>query len=235
MNFLKKSFTLSFVAILFLFAGIEASAQDRQRVVRTGSSQPTNQPPPRTLTTTQPTTRTLSSSAPTNRPTLTNDINVQPAPPLIKRTGDASPLNHMATTAAARRSVYAPMVTSDIMKGIEARMGIRYVYGASGPNAYDCSGFIWSVFRDAGLDFERTSARSLWQMSIPVTGDERFVFGTLVFMNQLGHIGIVADENGFYHASRSKGITYSPFKGYWENRIVGYRRLVDFENPDVAR
>lgn len=63
-------------------------------------------------------------------------------------------------------------------------------------------------------------------MSVPVEGDERYRFGTLVFLNKLGHIGIVADENGFYHASSSKGITYSPFKGYWEKRIVGFRRLV---------
>ena len=62
-------------------------------------------------------------------------------------------------------------------------------------------------------------------MSEPVTGNDRFKFGTLVFLNGLGHMGIVADENGFYHASSSKGITYSPFKGYWENRIVGFRRL----------
>lgn len=62
-------------------------------------------------------------------------------------------------------------------------------------------------------------------MSEPVTGNDRFKFGTLVFLNRLGHIGIVADENGFYHASSSKGVTYSPFKGYWENRIVGFRRL----------
>jgi len=62
-------------------------------------------------------------------------------------------------------------------------------------------------------------------MGEPVTGDERFKFGTLVFMNGLGHMGIVADENGFYHASSSKGITYSTFKGYWENRITGFRRL----------
>jgi hypothetical protein len=42
-------------------------------------------------------------------------------------------------------------------------------------------------------------------------------------------MGIVADENGFYHASSSKGITYSPFKGYWGNRIVGFRRLAKTE------
>ena len=68
-------------------------------------------------------------------------------------------------------------------------------------------------------------------MSEPVTGNDRFKLGTLVFLNRLGHIGIVADENGFYHASSSKGVTYSPFKGYWENRIVGFRRLSPSVQP----
>lgn len=111
------------------------------------------------------------------------------------------------------------------MSGIQARYGIPYLYGSTGPNRYDCSGFVWSVFNDAGIDFTRASARSIWSMSEPVYGDDRYKFGTLVFLNGLGHMGIVADENGFYHASSSKGITYSPFKGYWENRIVGFRKL----------
>jgi cell wall-associated NlpC family hydrolase len=71
-------------------------------------------------------------------------------------------------------------------------------------------------------------------MGEPVTGDERFKFGTLVFMNGLGHMGIVADENGFYHASSSKGITYSTFKGYWENRITGFRRLTA-SSPEATK
>lgn len=126
---------------------------------------------------------------------------------------------------AAGRTVYSLGASSMIMRGIQSRLGIPYLYGSSGPNRYDCSGFVWSVFRDAGIEFARTSARSLWAASTPVDGDERYKFGTLVFFNRLGHMGIVADENGFYHASSSKGITYSKFKGYWEKRIVGFRRL----------
>lgn len=112
-----------------------------------------------------------------------------------------------------------------MQNSIYSKLGIPYLYGSSGPNRYDCSGFVWAVFGDAGMPFTRSTARSLWAMSEPVTGDERFRFGTLVFMNGLGHMGIVADENGFYHASSSKGITYSKFAGYWQNRIVGFRRL----------
>jgi len=113
-----------------------------------------------------------------------------------------------------------------MMNAIHSRYGIRYRYGSSGPNRYDCSGFVWAVFNEAGVPIERMSARSMWNSSEPVSGDDRFKFGTLVFFNHLGHVGIVADENGFYQASSSKGITYSKFEGYWQKRIVGFRRLV---------
>jgi hypothetical protein len=36
---------------------------------------------------------------------------------------------------------------------------------------------------------------------------------------------VVADEYGFYHASRRQGIIYSPFNEYWLKRIDGFRRV----------
>jgi cell wall-associated NlpC family hydrolase len=127
--------------------------------------------------------------------------------------------------AAAGRAVYNAATSVRLDQAIKSRYGIPYRYGSTGPNTYDCSGFVWSAFQEAGISFTRQSARSLWSQSEPVSGDDRFKFGTLVFLNGLGHMGIVADENGFYHASSSKGITYSPFAGYWSSRIVGFRRL----------
>lgn len=229
MNNLKRisylSVSVFLVSVSFASA---ASAQDRQRVIKTTSSQPTNQP----IQTSTDKTRSLSSSrpsnSPTNLPTLTNNLVVrvpeQPKQPLVRKTGSTSPLAAMKALSTAKMT-YTASTTSGIIRGIESRLGIPYLYGSSGPNRYDCSGFVWSVFNEAGISFERSSARTLWNASVPVTGDERFKFGTLVFLNGLGHMGIVADENGFYHASSSKGITYSPFKGYWENRVVGFRRL----------
>jgi peptidoglycan endopeptidase LytE len=60
------------------------------------------------------------------------------------------------------------------MRGIQSRLGIPYRYGSTGPNRYDCSGFVWAAFHDAGIDFERTSSRSLWASSEPVSVDDRF-------------------------------------------------------------
>jgi len=230
-----------FISFVFVSSG---SAQDRQRIVKSISSRPTNQPP--TLSTTTDKTKSLTSipsNVPSARPILTNQIVVpQQKPQLVKKTVSSSAISAVASSmGASRRLVYSAPTSSRIMSGIGTRLGIPYRYGSSGPNRYDCSGFVWSVFNEAGVNFTRQSARGLWSMSVPVTGDERYKFGTLVFLNGLGHIGIVADENGFYHASSSKGITYSPFKGYWEKRIVGFRSLqpaVDptdlvNENPDV--
>ncbi len=113
-----------------------------------------------------------------------------------------------------------------MLYAIDQRLGIPYRMGAEGPNRYDCSGFVWSVFQTAGINFERSSARTFWSQFAPVDDEEeQFKFGTLVFFNHLGHVGIVADENGFYHASSSRGVTYSPFNEYWTKRITGFRRV----------
>jgi cell wall-associated NlpC family hydrolase len=222
-----KKIAILAVAALSLTAGFGGNifAQDRARVIKTISSRPINQPPA-----SSPVIEPQKSAAPAlinqnslSRPILTNKIEVAEQP-LVKKTGSVSPVNMAASVLA--KSAYNSNVSAAMIKGIEARYGIRYLYGSSGPNRYDCSGFVWAVFNDAGIPIERTSARTMWNNSEPVYGDDRFKFGTLVFFNSLGHVGIVADENGFYQASSSKGITYSKFEGYWEKRIVGFRRIV---------
>lgn len=221
---LKKMF---FVPVCFALAAVvltsSADAQQRERVVKPTSSQPTNLPPAYKPVADDK-TKTTSSS----RPVLTNPIVIVTSPEketsLVKKTV-SSRATYSSSALAVGRTAYGAGVSGRIMAGIQARWGIRYRYGSTGPNTYDCSGFVWSVFNEAGVPFTRASARSLWASSEPVYGDDRYKFGTLVFLNGLGHMGIVADENGFYHASSSKGITYSPFKGYWSTRIVGFRRL----------
>jgi cell wall-associated NlpC family hydrolase len=108
---------------------------------------------------------------------------------------------------------------------IDQRLGARYMWGATGPSAFDCSGFVWSIFQSAGIDFERGSARTLWgRFTAPAPG-EHYKFGTLVFFSNLAHVGVVADEHGFYHASRHHGVVYSPFNDYWLARIDGFRQV----------
>lgn len=213
---LRKYLCVSLFFVLFLaaFSNITYS-QGRERVVNSSM-----QPPPEMKT--SPIRNPL--VAQRQIPTLTNNIVVQKPSSLIKKTGSSQPIGAVVNNTF-NRSVYAPAFSQKLLSAINERIGIPYRYGSSGPSTYDCSGLVWSVFEDAGFYFDRTSARSIWQESEEVDGSDRYKFGTLVFFNGLGHIGIVADENGFYHASLSKGVTYSKFEGYWEKRIVGFRRL----------
>lgn len=189
-----------------------AFSQERQRVVQDN---------PIRTTETQPRISTQS----TSRPTLTNKIVVQPQPSLVKNTvsskSTASSSNYSSKNAAG----LSALMKSKMLNSMQSKLGIPYLYGSTGPNRYDCSGLVWTIFKESGIDFGRGSARTLWSQFDPVEGDDRYKFGTLVFFNGLGHMGIVVDDKGFYHASSSKGVTYSKFAGYWEKRIVGFRRI----------
>ena len=116
---------------------------------------------------------------------------------------------------------YEPLLLS----AIEERLGTPYRWGATGPDRFDCSGFVWSIYQEIGINFERASARTLFaRFAAPAEG-EQFQFGTLVFFSGLAHVGVVADANGFYHASRHHGVIYSKFDDYWTKRIDGFRRV----------
>ena len=112
-----------------------------------------------------------------------------------------------------------------LSSAIEVRLGSPYRWGGTGPSSFDCSGFVWSIYQSAGLGFERASARTLWSRFAAPDPEEQYKFGTLVFFSNLAHVGIVADENGFYHASRHHGVVYSPFNEYWLKRIDGFRKV----------
>src|SRR5829696_9214214 len=62
---------------------------------------------------------------------------------------------------------------------IDERLGSPYRWGATGPNRFDCSGFVWSIFQASGINFERASARNLFVRFEQPPVQEQFKFGTL--------------------------------------------------------
>lgn len=128
-----------------------------------------------------------------------------------------------------------PRFNQLLQVAIDERLGAPYRYSTEGPRTFDCSGFVWSVFQELGVDFERSSARTYWATFEEPTEEEKYKFGTLVFFNRLGHVGIVVDENGFYHASTSKGVMYSRFDDYWMKRLNGFRRVPLTNSNETAR
>jgi cell wall-associated NlpC family hydrolase len=174
-----------------------------------GSNSSGQQPPPPTSTSVAQTTQ------PGGSPKLETDLS---AVPEAESTPDD---NDLPGFAAPRLS----QVNHKILTAIEERIGVPYRLDTKRPYRSDSSDFVWSVFQQAGVNFERGSARDLWSQFQPVDGSDRYEFGTLVFFSNLHHVGIVVDENGFYHASTSRGVVYSRFDDYWTKRINGFRTI----------
>ena len=114
---------------------------------------------------------------------------------------------------------------TQLFGAIDSHLGAPYRFNTTGPNTFDCSGLVWRAFNDIGVNFMRGPARSYWAVFEAPSAHEQFKAGTLVFFSGLTHVGIVADEKGFYHASRRNGVIYSPFSEYWLSRIDGFRRV----------
>jgi len=133
------------------------------------------------------------------------------------------------TVGSVPSSVPGPVVTSRferlLLTAIQSHLGSPYHYTGTGPDSFDCSGFVWRTYQEAGFDFSRGPARSYWATFAAPSKEEQYKFGTLVFFGGLAHVGIVADEHGFYHSSRHHGVIYSPFNDYWLSRIDGFRRV----------
>lgn len=121
--------------------------------------------------------------------------------------------------------VSPPQILESMKSTIEKHLGRPYVWGASGMKSFDCSGFIWRVMYENGILLKRTTARKFYMILPPTPKDQESDFGTLVFFNDLKHVGIMDSQNAFYHAQSSIGTNRSTMNSYWRRKIYGFRQL----------
>jgi len=127
---------------------------------------------------------------------------------------------------------------SSIIKKIEADaksfLGTRYVWGATGPNKFDCSGFTQWVFRDAGINIPRVS-RDQAKVGQYVSFNN-LRKGDMVFFDTnkhkkgvVTHVGIYLGNGYFIHASSAakKVVVFNwNEKPYYKKRFLWGRRVV---------
>lgn len=108
-------------------------------------------------------------------------------------------------------------------------LGKPYVYGAAGPNAFDCSGLTQYVFSKMGVDLSRTTYTQVGEGTKVNRSDLKP--GDLVFFNTEGstsHVGIYAGNGEFIHAPRTgKPVMVSSLSdGYYSQKYATARRIV---------
>lgn len=145
--------------------------------------------------------------------------------------GHDVPVSGVAAPAGAQRVVQIAM----------NQVGKRYVWGAAGPETFDCSGLMQWSYGQIGINIPRGTGRGMgggqWELLRPVDRDH-LQMGDMVYFNIEGkgvadHVGmLVGDVNGdgkwdmVHAASPALGIrmVYDVFgSSYYIPKIMGFR------------
>jgi peptidoglycan DL-endopeptidase CwlO len=90
------------------------------------------------------------------------------------------------------------------------QLGDRYVYGASGPNAWDCSGLTQGAWAAAGVSLPHSS-RAQYSSGRKVSKSELQPGDLVFFYSPISHVGIYIGDGNMIHASNpSKPVAIAP-------------------------
>ena len=114
----------------------------------------------------------------------------------------------------------------------EKQIGKPYVWGAEGPDSFDCSGLVYYVYKEAvGINLPRVS-RDQYNVGTYIS-KENLKPGDLVFSstNDAGtitHVGIYVGDNKMIHSPNSgKNVEKVDLSNnYWKNCYVGAKRVL---------
>lgn len=120
-----------------------------------------------------------------------------------------------------------------IVEYAKTYLGCKYVYGASGPNTFDCSGFTMYVFKNFGVTLSHSATAQSKKGTY--VSKENLQPGDLVFFKDyqtgdgIGHCGIYIGNGDFIHASSGTGYCVKVstlLSGSYLNRYETARRVI---------
>ncbi|MDV6278822.1 C40 family peptidase [Rhodococcus erythropolis] len=103
----------------------------------------------------------------------------------------------------------------------EGKLGAPYVWGASGPDTFDCSGLMQWAYQQVGIDIPRTSQAQ-------ETSGERVALdalqpGDLVFFSNGEHVGMYTGDGTVIHAPTSGDhVKFTPVSAMTANTARRY-------------
>ncbi|MER8182781.1 NlpC/P60 family protein [Kitasatospora sp. NPDC094015] len=125
-----------------------------------------------------------------------------------------------ASRGAARTPYTGPATgrTKDILDFAHAQLGKPYVYGATGPGSYDCSGLTLKAFAAGGVALPRTS-QAQYAAGQKIARSQLQPGDLVFYYSDLHHVGIYLGDGRLLHAPRTGktveivGVDVMPYAG----------------------
>lgn len=101
----------------------------------------------------------------------------------------------------------------------KAQLGKPYVFGAAGPNAYDCSGLTMAAWAAAGVSLPHSSRNQYYSVSNKVSSSDLRPGDLVIFYPTMHHVAIYAGNGMVIHAPHTGSVvkyeqmSYMPFVG----------------------
>lgn len=126
----------------------------------------------------------------------------------------------------------------EILQTARKFLGVKYIWAANGPSAFDCSGFTKYVFKKSGISLPRYSGHQAnigekIKFSEMMKGDLVFFDTGKKFKNRVNHVGIFMGNDKFIHASSGgKKVMITSFskKKFYRNKFLYARRVINSNN-----
>lgn len=143
----------------------------------------------------------------------------EPPPPAW---ADAVSQHMLAIYNAAGINVTIPSIIEGggneaIVELAMAQIGKPYVYGADGPNSFDCSGLVSYVYSSLGISVPRSTSQYKTKMAYEISWDDAQPGDILIIFKEerpagynSGHAGIYLGDNQYIHSPETgKTVTTS--------------------------
>lgn len=203
---------------------------------------PTPTPTPTPTKTPRVTPPASSSPTPTKTPAASSSpkpsASATVKPSATPDGGWEAPIDTPAQTASptfTQTPVIADGDVDDFIAVAKEQLGKPYVYGAKGPDSFDCSGLVYYCLRSVGVKVSRYSASGFSQMDswTTVYGKDNLRRGDLLFYKSDGssstyvtHVAIWLGSGQILHASTSAGqICYTTWGSWSENNFLFAKRV----------
>jgi cell wall-associated NlpC family hydrolase len=150
------------------------------------------------------------------------------------RSNRVTKANKRREAAEKNESTTHNAIIESLISDARSFEGTRYKFGGTSEKGMDCSGLVYTVFKNQDVLMPRIS-RDMATKGISVSL-KQVIEGDLVFFktskrNSINHVGLVVEtkrgEIFFIHSTTSRGVIISSMEeDYWKKAFVEVRRII---------